>query len=452
MASRSGTRPSARAAVGNLATKVVLYPLAFIASLVVDRALGPHDRGLYSFLLLVGSFMLPLMTFGFGGAVIYFISSGKRTAEDVSVTTLLFGLVVGLLSAAVTYSLWRAGWLGETGRETPRRELLVMLALVPFQGVQLMASRVLFGESRFGTSNWLALARSTLNPLLLLILVVAAGMGLWGAVIATATLNVGFTVATVVTLRPQRLRYRYDHGFLVEGLRYGIKMWVGELATRANLRLDQMLLGIFAPASALGTYSVAVRLSEFLWVGPDAVAPVLFNRLAATKDKAARIALTARIHRLGLAALVLVALVAGIGGWWLVPLILGAQFAGSIPLFEMLLVGTVAMYTAKVLTKYFAAVGAPELSGRLGLYSGVAGAALYFALIPLGATTGAAIASSLSYLLMSAVALRMYSRLIAPDRGRLFALRTADFQWLAGQLGGRLRRRSGKVKNEPVDP
>lgn len=427
-------------AVGNLVTKIIIYPLAFAAGIVVDRTLGPHERGVYSFLLLVGNFILPLLTFGFGGAVIYYISAGKRRAEDVGFTVVVVGLVQGLLSAGLTYGLWAAGLLGRTGGETPTRDLFVTLLLVPLQGAQLMGSRVLFGESRFGISNWLNVARAALNPVLLLAFVVGARMGLWGAVLATALLNLAMTIATVAAMYPQRWRFTVDADFLREAGRYGMKMWVGDLATRANLRLDQMLLGIFATPAALGNYSVAVRISEFLWVGADSVTPVLFNRLARAADDKSRIELTGRVHRVGLFAMLAVALGAGVVGWWGIPWAFGQDFGDAALLFELLLPGTVMLYTGKVLTKYFAAVARPELAGRLGLLSGGVGAAAYVAFIPLGTTVGAAIASSLSYGVMSAAAVVMYQRLIAPERGGLFRLDRSDLSWLRGQLSRGSRR------------
>lgn len=431
---------SSVAAAGNLVTKVVVFPLAFLAGVLVDRRLGAHDRGLFTFVLLLGGFVLPLLTFGFGGAVIYFVSSGKYRAEAISFTSLVVGAAQGLLSSLLFWVLWRLGLLGQTGAETTWRELLPMLLLAPLQGAQLMGTRVLFGESRFGISNVLNVARAAASPLLLVAFVVVAKMELWGAVLSTTVLEVGMTLGTVLTLHPLRMVYRFDTQFFVESMRYGIKMWIGDVATRANLRLDQMLLGVFAPSAALGNYSVAVRMSEFLWMGADSVAPVLFNRLAAAPDDEARVSLIGRVHRLGFAAMVALALGCGVVGYFAIPFAFGKPYAAAGVLFELLLPGTVLLYTAKVLTKHFAAVAKPEVLGRLGVLSGLVGALSYFALIPVGATYGAAIGSSLSYAFMSGYALYLYRRDIAPRSADLFGIRRDDLTWLKGQLSRRARR------------
>ena len=424
----AGAKPL-RAIIGNFLTKILIYPLAFASSVVVDRTLGAHEKGVFAFLLLVGSFVLPLLTFGFGAAVIYYVSAGKQRVADIGLTSLLVGFLQGLLCSLLMGAAWRLGLLGSTGAEAEAVDVLPILAIAPLQGIQLMANRLLFGESKFGVSNWLDLGRSLLSPVLLFGLVVVADRGLRGAVLATVILNVAITIAMVAALSPRRFKLRYDGPFVREGLRYGIKIWVGDLATRANLRLDQLLLGIFAPASSLGNYAVAVALSEVLWIGVDAVSPVLFNRLAAAKNVTARVELTGRVHRLGFAAMVALGVVAGVVGWFAIPLLFGSQFREAPFLFELLLPGVVALFTAKILTKYFAAEGRPELSGRVGLVSGLLGALLYFALIPLGATTGAAIASSLSYATMSVVSFVLYRRAIKPQPARLVGFDRTDVVW-----------------------
>lgn len=427
---------SAWATFGNLFTKVLIYPLAFAASIVVDRSLGAHDRGVLAFLLLIGNFLLPLFTFGLGGSVIYAISSGKFKSPDIALTTVLMGVGQGIVTVLVALPLWKLGALGVVGGETTWAQMLPLLLLAPLQGAQLMASRLLLGESRFAVSNWLNIARAALSPLALLVFVVAFPLGLRGAIWATVVVNVLLAVATLVALMQSRPRLVVHRDYTAFALRYGLKMWIGDVTTRANLRLDQMLLGVFASSTALGNYSVAVRVSELLWIGVDSVTPVLFNRLAAAEEKQ-RVALTSRVHRVGFWAMVVLAIGAGITCYFAIPLLWGDEFGDAAVLVQLLLPGSVALFTAKVLTKYFGSCGRPELAGRLGIISGVAGMALYFVLVPLGQTTGAAVASSLSYAAMSIVAFSMYRNLVKPEPTALFRVSRADVEWLRGQLGRR---------------
>ena len=73
--------------------------------------------------------------------------------------------------------------------------------------------------------------------------------------------------------------------------------------------------------------------------------------------------------------------------------------------------------------------------------------ALYAVLIPYFGTYGAAAASSLAYAFMSGIALVSYRRMIAPARGRLFALGLDDLRWAATQL-----RMAWTRKKSPTEP
>ena len=59
-------RPSAvRSTLGIFATRVAIFPVTVLTSVLVARELGPDGRGAYAFMLLLGSFVLPLLSFGF---------------------------------------------------------------------------------------------------------------------------------------------------------------------------------------------------------------------------------------------------------------------------------------------------------------------------------------------------------------------------------------------------
>src|SRR5438128_3000583 len=92
----------ARSTLGNFATKLATLPIAFAASVLVARALGPADRGLYAFLGQLGGFVLPLVSFGFPSGVVYFVSSGRYLARDVACTCLVVGLLLGALGGILT--------------------------------------------------------------------------------------------------------------------------------------------------------------------------------------------------------------------------------------------------------------------------------------------------------------------------------------------------------------
>lgn len=432
-------RRSARDVLGVFATRVAMYPLVFAVGILVARALGPSDRGIYAFLGLITGFLLPFLTFGFGASVIYFISNDRYQAQDVALTCAVVGALQGVLCASIAGSLWMLGWFGETARQTSGWYLLPFLLLLPFQGASLMVSRIFLGTSWFKANNLLSLLSPILTAVLMLILVVIFHLGLRGAVAAgVATgLITGVCNIVVVWIKYQP-HWSWNGPFLLESLRYGIKAWLGDLAVRMNLRLDQFVLGIVAAPAALGTYTVAVSVSEVLWILPDSLAVVTFNKLAAEKNQAARIRLVGVIHRVlwlvvGSAALALAVL-----GWWLVPVAYGAKFADASWFLLLLLPGTVAMTTAKVITKYFGASGLPGQSSIIQAIGAAVSMVGYLVLIPRYGAVGAAISSTAGYATAGLTAYVLYRRAIRPASPQLASFRAADLRWLYAQASSLL--------------
>jgi O-antigen/teichoic acid export membrane protein len=416
-----------------------MYPLSIVVGILVARSLGPHDRGLYAFLGLMGSLVLPLLSFGFGGGVIYLVSSGKWKCEQIASTVLAVGIAQGLFDAAVVGGLRMLGWLGKTGAELPPGLLAIVLAILPAQGASLMLTRLLLGAGCYATLNVLSLAMAAGLPLLLAALVLVAGFGLPGAVAAYAATNVLSTVALVVLVwRRFHPSTKLEPVFFREASAYGAKVWLGDVAARANLRFDQFVLGAFATASSLGRYSIAVGLTELLWLGPDSLGPVLFNRLAGSKGTEERAALTEQIHRALIFLVIVLAAGLGLVAPWLVPLVYGSPFAEAVGPLLWLLPGSVLMVTTKVLTKFFGAAGRPGQSSLLQGVGAVASLVAYLTLIPPFGIVGAAVASSIGYAAAAVWAIFAYRNAVVPHRTGLFAFGSADWVWSRQQLAGAL--------------
>lgn len=426
---------SAQNVVGIFATRLAMFPLSIIVAVVVARVLGPHDRGIYAFLILLGNFLLPLLSFGFGTGISYFLSSGRFKVEDVAFSCLIVGFCQGLVCALLIFLLWNSAMLGRTASIIPSYLLLPILLLMPIQGIDLMVGRILYGTSSFSKINTISLVKSAITPLLMLGLVVLGGLRLSGAVLTIVLVNlVSSSYVTSVIWRIYSPAFRVNTPFLRSGFLYGLKAWGSDVALRLNLRVDQFICGLFVPAVDLGNYSVAISITESLWTMPDSVGPVMFNRVAALKDEKLRSLLTDRLHRIGCFLMTLIALVIGSSASWLIPLMYGRDFSTSILLIQLLLPGTVAIVSPKILTKYFSGAGLPGKSSLVAILGAAVGMSLYLVLIPLHGVVGAAIASTLGYTATAGAAVVLYKRQLSPTKTALFEIRADDFRWLGSQV------------------
>ncbi len=430
----SGSRKS----LGNFLTLVVMFPLSIGVNILVARILGPAHKGLYAFMVLLGESMLPVLFLGFGVGVVYLLSSERFKGQEVVFSSLLIGFLNGLVVALLLAFLWQRQWLGRTAAEVPGEFMLPVLATLPLTGVFSMAKQVLKGQSQFKVLNILTLANAVFNMALLSVFVLFSGMALRGAVMAIVVQKV-LTAAVVVylLLRYTRPHLRFNADFVRAGYGYGIKAWLGNMATRSNERMDQFILSLFADARVLGYYSVAFSMVRLMGFFPQAISPVLFNMVARAKDAARSAVLLAQVHRALLLLTGVVALLLGLGGEWLISTLYGPAFAASyLPMLILLPGMFVYMASRRVINKFLSANGYPVLSSKVEGIGAVTGIVAYLLFIPLWGVVGAAVASSLAYV-VSTVAAHYYLNNLLPQGSKslqLFSPGIADVRWIVERI------------------
>lgn len=418
--------------LSNFVTKLAVYPIGFISSVIVARILGPEDRGIYTYLLLLTSFLLPILTFGIGGGITYYISSKENKPDAVFVTVFLTSIFFGFLITGIIFILWYFQKLGATGNRIQLLDLLLLLGAVVSNTVFFFVSRMLTGDSKFTALNWLTIAQGLINPVLLLILVWIFGLGLHGASASLFAINTIICIASLVfAVRSYNLYFGLDLQFIKKSFRYGIKGWLGDMAVRANLRLDQILLGAAVSASALGIYSVAVMLVELIWIIPDAIGPVLFNKIAAEKDINERINLTNKINRILIGLSVVIGVLLFIGTYFIIlPYGYGKAYDGVVMPLLLMIPGSILFIIAKVITKLLSGSGKIGATSTAMVIGSLMTILFYFLLIPRYGLIGAALGSSLGYISVSLACIYQYNKHFGIQIKNLFAITLADIHWL----------------------
>lgn len=188
-------------------------------------------------------------------------------------------------------------------------------------------------------------------------------------------------------------------------LRQGISYAGSELAEVSQNRLDQVVMVSLIGASQAGLYAVAVTLATLPVVLGHAVGAAVFREVANAQG-AERDDLVARTLRAAnLMGIVASASLAGVTPL-VVPFLFGKEFIGAVPVTLIALAGSTAILTGYVATVLLGAEGAGRsmtLAQVAGVFTGIG---LLFVLGPRFLAIGAAVASSLGYMLTYAVATR----------------------------------------------
>ena len=196
-------------------------------------------------------------------------------------------------------------------------------------------------------------------------------------------------------------------------LKFGLREHLGVMCQKMNLKLDILVMSaIGISVSSIGAYSMAAFFVQLVWLVPDSLAVFLLPRLAAERNVDIAVADTTRATRTSLSACVVCSISLAL---FLpaIPLVLGEQFRPSIAYALILLPGVLALVLAKVISKYFTAMGTPTINSMCAVSGLALNVPLLAILVPTLGAMGAAAASSVSYCLTAALLVRRF--LLASD-------------------------------------
>jgi O-antigen/teichoic acid export membrane protein len=372
--------------------------IALVNGAIIARSLGTEGKGLVQLSMLIPAMLNLFLSGGLGVANVYF--SGKQllpinAISRTSVTYVILATGIGFLLAVLVFMM---GWVKTFLPGVSTTLYILALLGLPLELLRNFLLSILQGLRKIKWLNKISVLYALTLLLSTLILVVVLPLGLSGAVIAYLFASFIGCLLAIYHLRFVGGEFvpRWEWSEVKSLLSYGLRGYVGNLLQFYNYRLDNFIVNYYMGSSAVGIYSIAVRLAELLWRFPDAVGFVIFPKAAATEALAMN-RFTPRIFRLTL----VITLVGGLGlalvGRPFIIMIYGTAFASAFYPLLWLLPGVVLLGAAKVLTNEIAGRGFPHYNS---LNSGLAlllTVIFDLLLIPNWGITGAAAASSIAY-------------------------------------------------------
>jgi O-antigen/teichoic acid export membrane protein len=412
-----------QAALGNVLAKLLIVGLGLAITVYVAR-LGTAVQGAFALFVAVESALLTLLS-GLGLWLARQVSQNQgghpRPVWSMLLNVLQWAVGLGLLAALVLLAVsWRAS--------TPPFNQLWLLALAaPFLLLVPTATGLWLGQARMWPLNvaqvaapaavltglggvvWLTsdLLRNT--PVVLLVLMAwVSGKSLVAVFTALYALHdaaghdkrlgheTGFQVSTTRS-------WRQDWSFVMT---IGVTNVISLLNYRASLFLVEHFQGL----SDVGTYSVAVTVAELLWLLSSSVTVSAYARIG-HPDRQQAAAMTVRAVRINVITTLLAAPLLLLGAWWGLPWVMGEEYAASLWPLVCLLPGVAAYAAASSLSAFYTNhLGKPHLSGGIAGLSLLVSFGLGVLLVPWWGTVGAAVSSSVGYIVAIVVAYAVFLR------------------------------------------
>ena len=427
-----------RQSFSTLSTQVVLMVVGMLTSIIVARELGPTLKGQAALLTLVTQLLFMVGSMGLGTAFSFQTAKRKYPPRQILTGALVGAVLLGSGAIGIFYlafPLYAGVWEGISSR------LVLYSALLAIVGIYTTyLTRILVGYGRIYSMNIGDLTRSLTNFAGVVLLLVVWNFGLGGVVTSFWMAALAQTLVVLYFLRANLRPTRFwGGGFLRDSLTFGIKSQSLLLINFLNYRVDMLLLKHFSTDSAVGYYSLAVAMAELMWLVPNAAVAPLFSGIASS-ESVDRSVVTLRTVRWTLIFLVLLAAGGVLLGRPFIQLLYGANFLPSYVPFLWLLPGICLFPVFKLLAVDLTARGNPGYGTIASMIALLTNIAANIFLIPRMGTAGAALATSLSYSLMSLLCLGFFIRqtgyrlkqILTIDEDEMIYLRNKGHQIMKG--------------------
>ncbi|HEB52013.1 MAG TPA: hypothetical protein ENI87_02030 [bacterium] len=416
---------------------------------------------------------------GLATALVYFVRRGKVKAQVAFETSLWVALVWGGIVAvgAFVVTMFVLPWLNPAW-SMDWFAVLPICAVVPFLLIASYANSTQLATDRVKDYGAVHLATSIgfLPAFFLLFYWLGASVKdgdvpvavAWGRLVSTVLVA---ALTLLLVRKVVSVRARLDRAYLGEAVRYGWKANLTSTLTYLNHRIDlvvlmAVLVSVYRDQGSsiddaknlagvqVAFYSMAVTWAELVWHFPEAMRDLFFSKVAGSSHEQAR-KLTPVLARLGF----LVSLFGAVGIVLVIDPVMGAitwaakgdaavwyeGWAGPVEdALWWLVPGTAAFTVSKILQADLAARDRLQSCVNAQLAVLVLMLAFDLVLIPEHGANGAAIASTIAYVVGSLWTLVVYSRQTGTPMRQCLIVQRSDFGYIREILAavlGKLRRR-----------
>jgi len=414
-----------------LFSDLMIFLFSFLSLVITSRILGPGGQGTYSLIILFPSLMITFGNVGLDSANIYFSGGKKYGKDEIFFSSLTFSFLAGLLMIAIfgvlNYFDFFKNFIEEN--RIPINYLWAAVISVPLSLVLLSLKGFICGNGEIPKYNKVRRWESAVQFLGILLFLLFLKMAVKGAVLAYILSIIGALILAFLIARKiiSFNKLAFNFGFIKKSLIYGSKVYVANVISFLNYRLDMILIAVFLTPVAIGLYSLAVSLAEKLFLFSGAIATVLFPKISSLNKEEAD-DFTPKVARHTLFIMIISSFLLVIFSYPFISIFFGKAFLPSIAPLFFLLPGIIAFGVGSVLAADLSGRGKPQYAVYSSLVCLIIEVPLNLLLIPKIGIIGAALVSSISYSADTLVILAAFMNISKKKLGEVLMIGKDDLK------------------------
>ena len=389
---------------------IFIFSISIIITIVTSRGLGPTGKGILSVSNNLVSMSIITLGLGIAASNIFFIGRNKKDLNSI----LGINIIVAFFSVFVLIILYFINMrypINFLFKGLTNKIIIIVFITIPLMNLKTCLINVLLGLQEIKKYNKINIIDIIVSFSLLLIFITIFKSVEW--IIIGNLIAVTIMLIILFTLFFYKNRYKVSFNFELfkDMLKYGIKAQIGNAVQFLNYRLDVIIINYLLPIAQVGIYSNAVALSETMWRVSGTVSTIVLPMTTNSKDKKVMSSFINRITRITFTLILMCSVVLVIISKPLIFILLGKDFSGSAGALILLIPGISIFSVCNILSSYIAGIGQIGKNIIASSVSCIATVILDFLLIPKMGINGASIATSVSYIMATAITLFFYIRI-----------------------------------------
>ena len=396
--------------LSTLAVTAILFILRMVKNIVFTRLLGPSGRGIYGLLTTIPGLIISFGNLGFGLGSVYLLSKKKYALHKVLGNAFLYLLLQGAILALFGVVLLSFKGIVKADYYIIEKFSFLVLAAIPFLLAQHTGGTLLLGIKDIHFYNILQILFSAFPMLLMVLLWLITKDALFSAMVAwTVTIALVAVISFIQLYKKAGKRVGISISYIKEAFSFGLRGNISMFANEVVRRIDILFIAYFLGATQVGYYAVSVSVAEILLALPDAIAlPFLPIRMGMDSSEAA--SFSPFVIKYVLLIMVFVCGITALAGKAIIFILYGKNFFPALVPMLCLLPGILALSLYQFLKADIYSMNRPGFISIVSLITMISNLVLNYLMIPLYGINGAAISSSISYVVSTLILFAFFLR------------------------------------------
>lgn len=379
---------------------VILFGI--FSTALLNRYLGPTNKGEYAYILSVVNIMIVLLNFGINLTYPNFKRRQDKNYLPIFQALSIFEFGVLTLIAIISYFF------------TQDFDVLLVILLTAI-GVFRMQLNYFNLVEDIKSHSLITIASAFFNFIFILIVFISFKSNLLYAYLVYILKDLVIIILSFKNLKREISIKHFNYRVWKEIIRFGFIPMYTTLLISINYKVDVIILKFLdVNLLLIGLYTVGVSLAEYAWLIPDIFKDVMINRTA-RKDDVKNLAFSLRISST-IMFFVFVGLI--IFGKQIILILFGHEFVDAYNITVIIFLGIYSMVYCKIIGTLYIAKGQWRFYSTVLTLSVLSNVIFNFILIPKWGIIGAALSSIVSYTIAG------FAFLI--DFKRLYSLKLLD--------------------------